>query len=676
MSNGIRKGILSDELERQLRGRRVKTAVFTTFQLEPGFFEEDVLPLLFERSFSHVPRVRLIELEEALQAVDGVAVYYDRRGLRTSGASSSLDVRRIPLERGTGYFHPKLVLALVEEDGEEGEIIRALVVGVLSANLTRAGWWENVECAWIEEYEEGARCSIRHDLLEILRLIRGEEKTGEEHGALEAIYGFVRYNLRDEAFKSSDTVLHPRLFFGQQDLGPFFNERLGVSPDTYNLEVISPYFDDTDEAGALRELIDALKPKETRVFLPRGDDGAALCRGAFYEAVSALPGTKWGKLPRGIVSRAKQEETNQTERFVHAKFYRLWSRAAEREYYLLGSVNLTRAAHGRSNAGNLEVAVLVDHDYEGAPRFWLESIEDIPESFRVEKGEEEPADEAPPPLAVKYHWDRGESEYFWEGRAKPRSIRLAAGGVPVGRIQPVERGKWTRLSADVSEALADRLKSTSFLDVVVDKGVSGTILVQEEGMAKKPSILMTLTVEEILRYWSLLSTEQRQAFLAEKANAILVREGIVAARETKIETQDSLFDRFAGIFHAFSRLMEHVQNALENERENEAVYRLFGEKYDSLPSLVRKVLDQEDADPVNRYVTLLTAQDTLDRLERAHPEFFGDHRRELKELREQLGRGEAVKDALPLERFDDRERFLQWFERMFFTDMTPAEGAK
>ena len=91
---------------------------------------------------------------------------------------------------------------------------------------------------------------------------------------------------------------------------------------------------------------------------------------------------------------------------------------------------------------------------------------------------------------------------------------------------------------------------------------------------------------------------------------------------------------------------------------------------------VFEVLDQEDADPVNRYVTLLTARDTLDRLEREHPDFFGDYRKELKELREQLGRGDAVKNALPLERFDDRERFLHWFERMFFTDMTPAEGAK
>jgi hypothetical protein len=195
-------------------------------------------------------------------------------------------------------------------------------------------------------------------------------------------------------------------------------------------------------------------------------------------------------------------------------------------------------------------------------------------------------------------------------------------------------------------------------------------------MAKKPSILLTLTVEEILRYWSLLSSEQRQAFLSEKATAQLVREGIVAAPEVKVETQDGFFDRFAGIFHAFSRLAEHVRTALENERENEAVYRLFGEKYDSLPSLVQKVLDDVNADPVNRYVTLLTARDTLDRLEREYPDFFSGHRKDLKALRERLRQGEFLRNALALGGFEERERFLAWFERMFFTDMTPAEGPR
>ena len=44
-------------------------------------------------------------------------------------------------------------------------------------------------------------------------------------------------------------------------------------------------------------------------------------------------------------------------------------------------------------------------------------------------------------------------------------------------------------------------------------------------MAQKPSILMILSAEEILRYWSLLSVEQRQAFLAGSAEDLMAGEG-------------------------------------------------------------------------------------------------------------------------------------------------------
>ena len=76
--------------------------------------------------------------------------------------------------------------------------------------------------------------------------------------------------------------------------------------------------------------------------------------------------------------------------------------------------------------------------------------------------------------------------------------------------------KWTSLPKEISQKIATLLQSTSFLEVAVDGGSPSTVLVREEGMEQKPSILLTLTAEEILRYWSLLSAEQREAFLSEK----------------------------------------------------------------------------------------------------------------------------------------------------------------
>ena len=168
-------------------GRRVRRAVFTTFSFDPGFFEINILPVLFDQPFSQPDKVRRLQLEDALRTIDHVAVYYDRRALTQDGEPAQLDYRRLDVSRTTGYFHPKVVLLLVD-DRHEGEgtahsykegdepIRQALIVAILSANLTRAGWWENVECAHVEEIKDrdvdDERCSFRPDLLSLIRRIR------------------------------------------------------------------------------------------------------------------------------------------------------------------------------------------------------------------------------------------------------------------------------------------------------------------------------------------------------------------------------------------------------------------------------------------------------------------------------------------------------------------------
>ncbi|HEY0405119.1 MAG TPA: hypothetical protein VGC89_05295, partial [Pyrinomonadaceae bacterium] len=396
MPESVPTRVLSDALQEAVRGRRVRAAVFTTFAFDPGFFEEEVLPLLFEQSFSHVPRLRLVQLEEALRDIEHIAVYYDRQGLTAGASPATLDLRRIPLSRRTGYFHPKIILLLVE-DIEDDDARLSLVLAVTSANLTRAGWWENVECAHVQEIQESSRCSYRRELLDLMRSIRRDEVTGDAHSPLEEIRRFVRYRLSDEERRSAQGVRHTRLFTGQSPFPQFLADTLRLRPNSYNLEIVSPYFDN-DGATALRELINALAPKETRLFLPRADDGAALCREAYFAAVKSLPGVKWGQLPKSLVQRAAQEVENQAERFVHAKVYRLWSRAEGREYVVVGSVNLTGAAHSRAGAGNLEAAVLLDLGLGRRPQFWLEAMEQTPPAFRLNEAEEGAQEAAPPPL--------------------------------------------------------------------------------------------------------------------------------------------------------------------------------------------------------------------------------------------------------------------------------------
>src|SRR5215212_5553280 len=159
-----------------MKGRRLLSAVFLTYQFEPGFFEQEVLPVLLDVPLSHSVPIRLVQLEDALKELRGeIAVYYDANGLIFGDAGSArLDVRRIPMRHYTGIFHPKNVFLLTESDeaDADGRSRRALVIASMSANLTRAGWWENVEACHVEEIAEGDKTRLRDDLSTFLDRLR------------------------------------------------------------------------------------------------------------------------------------------------------------------------------------------------------------------------------------------------------------------------------------------------------------------------------------------------------------------------------------------------------------------------------------------------------------------------------------------------------------------------
>ena len=58
--------------------------------------------------------------------------------------------------------------------------------------------------------------------------------------------------------------------------------------------MISPFFDG-DGAGPLPELQDAVRPRETRVFLPTEADGAAEVSKTTYDEIAEV--ATWARLP-------------------------------------------------------------------------------------------------------------------------------------------------------------------------------------------------------------------------------------------------------------------------------------------------------------------------------------------------------------------------------------------
>jgi hypothetical protein len=140
--------------------------------------------------------------------------------------------------------------------------------------------------------------------------------------------------------------------------------------------------------------------------------------------------------------------------------------------------------------------------------------------------------------------------------------------------------------------------------------------------------------------------------------------------------QQTFFDRFAGFFHSFACLEREVREQLLERRENEATYRLFGRKYDSLGTLVDRVVKGEGmSDDVDRYVILLCAEQLLRGLGRDFPEFWKAHSADVEALRSLVARRQDVRERLIAKDPNQMTAFLDWFDRWFVKRASPLEVA-
>lgn len=674
----IPRAVLSERFESSLDGRRLLAAVFVTFRFDPEFFEQQVLPVFLDVSTSHAEAIRRVQLEDALKDVrHRVAVYYDQNGLEPDAKAARLDISRVPVVHRTGIFHPKNVFALVEdlEPDDSGYRVQSLLVACMSANLTRAGWWENVEVCHIETIEGGEATRLKDDLFRFLEGLerRAADKAADGHDSIKAIKAFLR-STDQRLVRSSGGWLHTHFFDGATTVPEFLRQATGNALDGLFLEVISPYFDAGPESKPLSDLIAEFSPKEVRVFLPRKDTGEALCSAELFEWVRSLADVSWGKLPKEVTRGGKSESVK--SRSVHAKVYRFFQPSPKREYMFVGSVNLTNPAHRRG--GNLETGFLVELEAARRPEWWLEPDRTKPAIYEARAEDEGPASTAGSRLSIRYRWDSKLAEVYWDHATISPRLQISRSGVSLFIIDKLPPRQWVRLETADAVAVEAALQSTSIFIVEGDRPEPAAVLVQEEGMAQRPSLLFDLTPAEILRYWSLLTTAQRAAFLEAHAPELaLTGEGAdLVAKHARLLDRDSFFDRFAGIYISFGQLERSVRESLESGNKRAADYRLFGQKYDSLGHLLSRIQEQEAEgtdDVLEHYVMALCARQMVNELRKDVPDFFSEHTQDTERLQGQLGLVDTLRAKLNEGGDPIMADFLKWFEGWFLRRATPVD---
>lgn len=635
-----------------------------------------------------MPNVKRQQVGDAMRGLNEVVVFFDRRGLKPGAGSARLDYERIALARPYGVFHAKNILLLLENKDEQHADLawESLVLLTTSANLTRCGWHENLEVAQVMELLPGDASAVRGDLLHkrgLLSVLQDASPGSQASLAIEKIRRFLRDEAATPAYLKQDGLLRPRLYVGREGFPAFLRDAGRIGPGEYYLEIVSPFFDNTADARTLAALLEAVNPIETRVYLPVGDDGKAQCT---EECSNALRTSKllqlhevhWGRLPEDL-TRWSRKIANAKNRNVHAKIYRLFkggrSRADWREIQVVGSVNLTGAAHAGDVQRNFETAMLVELPCQHEPDWWMKRLGSLPQEFIGRRSEDDTGTLACHELTLQYDWQDAVLKYFWKSEPRvPQQGKITANDCPLFEIEPVCFDRWCDLGTTAAEVLRGHLTGSSLVELAVESELPQPLLVQELNMARKPSLLEKLTAAEILEYWSLLTPERRNEYLERKLADLLERAGTKKAITPPVDSPESLFDRFAGIFHAFSCLEEHVLEALRIGAVKEARYRLIGESYDSLPTLVRQVQSSADTDPIVSYVTLLCASQVFGRLrsqlkiQGIETNFLTDSKvREACDTYEENWHeaGKAVKSKIALEDSVDKERFFAWYEESF-----------
>ncbi len=642
--------VLTDEVIDVLGGDRLVAAVFLTYELQPEFFEDHILAPLCGVDSRGSPAIRRYLLEEALRRLPEVLVLYDAGGLRADGPLRQR-VRAVPVAWGRGVMHAKHALLLMQAaDAAEPT---ALVLLTTSANLTRTGWWKNVEVADLERLEAGAATPIREDLLGLVALMRTLEASGARHDALDRVEAFVRDRL-------APAEGLPRLWLGREPLSDFLAAHVDAAGG--RLEAFAPFVD--DHGAPIASLARTLRADETVVWFPLDGEGAGAALATWRDGVKAVSGASFGEL--GVDRRLGKG--SDAERFVHAKVVRYADLAKKRTWTLAGSPNLSVRGHAGWQTGapasNVETAML--RVAPGTGR-WLAPLAPgkEPAPAAAAASEDEPARGIL--LRARFDWELWAAAVRLAGA--PGRVHLGpsttvTGGSARVVVDVPDGGAWIPLSASAADWLGAELETGNVIGAWGDDGVRTSVLVEEHGLVQRPSLVArALTPADILRHWSLLTEAQRAENLEKR---LTLRsddpEAPIAVGAAPAAPGPTMFDTFSGILHGFFVLRTRLERALDAGEDAAAEAWLLGLRHDSVGTLLDLVLAEEEPEAVRQVIFGLCARELVGVVRDRRPALLSAHPGPLGALEDRIAQLESAWGRIEEPPGEAPGTFRRWIE--------------
>jgi hypothetical protein len=339
------KFILREKLKELLEGHIVKAALFYTFNFDPLFFENYIMPLMvhggdFSEEVIHNKILwRKYQNEGRIPPVTVYCDYFAKDQSAAPTLGYEIYCVRMPAKMGKiCNFHPKHIILQVQDSYG----VDKLLFFTGSGNLTTGGWCDNFEVFSITELKANRAqpTTAKENQLQTM-LKQTKEIFGNQFSEAEKrIYNFLKYVDIDQSFKYHHS--------GQSTFQDFLEKNIFIIDQISEIEVISPYF--SHDSKLLEYLHSKGKPK-VKILIPKLRTNEVILKKEVFKLLNGA-GAIWCSW--------SDSSLNDEVRNIHAKLYRFHGQNTI--YTVVGSVNFTKPAWSyfrpEDNESNMESAVL------------------------------------------------------------------------------------------------------------------------------------------------------------------------------------------------------------------------------------------------------------------------------------------------------------------------------
>lgn len=580
--------ILKERLKELIGGRKVVAALFYTFNFDPKFFENYVMPLLVPgQTFINNSITNNILWRKLYKdnLVPPIAVYFDQDAKSTDNGPF-LDYQLMPVNmpmrgKNKGNFHPKNSFILIENPEDR---TNELIVITGSNNITQNGWCENVECIGEQTLIAGREFpyNFRLDIKKFVADTQSDFGLSEYTTAERLIDGYLN---KIKSTKDREIYFYNSYQYSFQQM---LDEFVLVDESIKTAEIISPYFAKKPEllSGFINNSI------EVRIQAPIKDGFCLLDKEVYNTYKSA--GIKWC-YPLDI------------QRSNHSKVYRFYG--SEKTYTIVGSVNLTEPAwRGYEERSkliyNIESAILYIEKLGKPGYLFKKEIKNDELKFIEPAATEENRFERVeiPDITFTINWL--EKTLKWKSKVKnPCSLDLA------GSFSISIKGNDSVTLSDLKNgnSVLDAIARRPVLKVTEDKdgrSVTHFYYLNQIGFEARP-LQFRLSATDILDAWDLLGgqDEELQEWLVtrlELANSSMQDEsGKLLSDKTE---NKSLLNEMARHFYGLVKLEEFLfdesvyrknQN-IQSAHVNNLKYYLTYDNVDTLYSYFKDLTKLHD----------------------------------------------------------------------------------